>query len=132
MHIPCARVPSVVMHDDEVEVSLLGVADAFSSVAQGCRGFRARRRALHGSSRREMRRVILILCSSYLTRFRRASRVSGAQHLFGQRLIARQPLFARTLIYDRHNGRCELSPGRSELLQIWHSSHVFTTRFSLL
>lgn len=69
--------------------------------------------------------------SSYLTRFRSVSRVTGAQHPLGQRLVARQHRRARIVIYDRYGGSREPGSGRTAL-EIWHGQHVFTTRFPLL
>lgn len=88
--------------------------------------------ALRSRARPVMSRHFHLICSSYLTRFRRADRVSGAQHILRQRLVARHRRPARTLIYDRHSGRRELSSARVGSLEIWHGSLVFMTRFSLL
>jgi hypothetical protein len=140
MHTHCARVPSVVTCDDEVEAPLLGVSSTLSGVSSRvCRGFLARvyTRTLHGSPRPLLSGPVVsrhfhLTCSFYLTHFRRMDHVSGAQHFLRQRLVGRHHLDARILIYDHHNSRRKLSFGRTAPLEIWHSSHVFTTRFSLL
>lgn len=79
-------------------------------------------RALHGSPQPLVvsRHLPTISLSSYLTRFRAVGRVTSAQHLLRQRLVPRQHLGARIVIYDRHSGRCELGFAGRPVLEIWH------------
>lgn len=114
---------------------LLSVSSTLSRVSSTvCRGFHTREPFTDHRARfssRVVSRHFRLICLSYLTPFRRASRIS-AQHILRQRLVARHHRLARTLIYDRHSGRCEQSSAWVGPLEIWHGSHVFTTRFSLL